>query len=110
MENKQCPKCAGSISENDYFCPHCGKKIKTPPISTSLGTQILAYLVAVFAPPFGLWYTYRYFKNGDKLSKNIAIATIILTIVSLVVTVWTTELLFTYVNRQVQTQLDGLLF
>ncbi len=110
METIKCRKCGGAISETDYFCPHCGKKIKTPPISTALGTQILAYLVSVFVPPFGLWYTYRYFRNGDPRSKKIAIATIVLTVASIILTVWTTELLFTYLNRQVQNQLDGLLF
>ncbi len=110
MGNQACPKCGGAVSENDYFCPHCGKKIKAPPLSAGIGTQLVAYLVSVFAPPFGLWYTYRYFKNGDSRSKKIAVATIILTVFSIVATIWTTELLFTYVNREIQKQFDGLLF
>lgn len=108
MEITKCKKCGGDISENDYFCPHCGFKIKNPPFNTSTTTQIKAYLVSVFFPPLGLWYAYRYFKNNDAKSKKIAIAVLVLNILFFVITVWVMGTVFEYLNNQAQIQLQSL--
>jgi uncharacterized membrane protein YvbJ len=104
----QCKKCGGDISENDYFCPHCGFKIKSAPLNTSITSQLKAYLVSIFFPPLGLWYAYRYFKNNDAKSKNIALVIVILNILFFIITVWVTGTVFEYLNNQIQTQLQGL--
>lgn len=83
-----CPKCGSVVSASAYFCPQCGKSLKAKPISTSLSKQALVYLVSFFLPPFGLTYAWQYYKQGDEKSKEIALFSLILTIVSVILTLW----------------------
>ncbi len=95
MENQLeiiCPSCKSSISPASLFCPNCGEQLKNKPAETRLSKQIIAYLVSIFIPPFGLWYTYKYFKAGDAKSRKVAIVTIILTIMSILSTLWFTQM------------------
>lgn len=110
MMSEQCKKCGGEISANDYFCPHCGAKLKTPPYPTTAWSQIKAYLVSVFFPPFGLWYVYRYFRNGDGKSKKIAVVAAILTVASIAFTVWVTQIALDSLNREIERQIEAVTF
>ena len=83
-----CPKCGSMVPASAYFCPQCGKPLKAKPISTSFSKQVLVYLVSFFLPPFGLTYTWQYYKQGDEKSKEIALFSLILTIVSVILTLW----------------------
>ena len=84
------------------FCPQCGKKMKATPISTSISEQIKAYLICLLAPPFGLWYTYKYFKRGDRKGKIIGYITIILTMAAAVFLVRLTQSLINTANQTLQ--------
>ncbi|MDE2001793.1 MAG: zinc ribbon domain-containing protein [Patescibacteria group bacterium] len=79
----QCSKCKAEVLPEYYFCPNCGKKLREKPIATSALMQIGVYLVCIFLPPLGLYYTYRYFKLGTRDGVIIAWVTIILTVASL---------------------------
>lgn len=85
-----CPACGKPLDINSYFCPNCGKKIKEPPPSTSIGKQISLYLFALFVPPFGIIPGLRYLKSPDHKAKTVGYFTILLTIISLLITVWLT--------------------
>ena len=71
-------------------CPNCGKKIKEPPVLTSIGKQISIYLISFLLPPFGLAPGIRYLMQPDQKAKIIGIVAILLTIVSIGLTIWFT--------------------
>ena len=83
-----CPNCKQNISSLDYFCPNCGKKIKDKPLSTSLFRQILVYLLSFLLPPLGLWPAVKYLKQKDERSRMIGFIAIVLTIISVILSIW----------------------
>jgi hypothetical protein len=101
-----CKYCQGNIDLTEYFCPHCGKKLKDPPLSTTLGRQIYIYLFSLLLPPLGIWPAIRYLRQGDEKSKKIGITALILTVISVVVTSWITVGLINSINKQFSTQLN----
>ena len=58
-----CSSCHNTVSDSANFCPQCGKKIKEPPLSTTVARQILIYCVSFFLAPFGLGYAFKYLKQ-----------------------------------------------
>lgn len=93
MENQQeiiCPSCKFSIPASAVFCPNCGKQLKENPAGKTLAKKIVVYLVSLFLPPFGLWYVFKYLKQGDYESRKIAIAALILTAISTLFEIWLT--------------------
>jgi hypothetical protein len=84
---KKCPACQAPVAETAYFCPNCGKVLREKPPSTSIWKQIVVYAVSLFAPPFGLWYAWKYLRQPEKISKYIGLTAIILTVISVVITV-----------------------
>ncbi len=97
-----CPNCKLSISPEMNFCPQCGKQLRIIPISTSASEQIKVYLICILVPPFGLWYTYKYFKRGDRTGKIIGYITIILTATAIVFLVWLVQSLINTANQTLQ--------
>jgi len=82
-----CPSCKSAIQADANFCPVCGKQLKA---DTRLLKKIIVYSVSLFLPPFGLWYAVKYLKQGDYESRKIGIISIILTIISILASVWLT--------------------
>lgn len=82
-----CPFCGVQIEAEDYFCPNCGKKVREKPLSTSIGRQLVVYTVSLLLPPFGLVWVPRYWRIS-RAGKKIAYVIILLTIISLVISVW----------------------
>ena len=83
-----CPKCKAAVSPEDYFCRNCGKALKSKPLSTSVGKQIVIYLVSIFLPPFGLGPAVRYLKQPDSKSKIIGWVAVALTVLSIILVIW----------------------
>ncbi|MDO8515620.1 MAG: hypothetical protein Q7S28_00015 [bacterium] len=99
-----CKKCGVSVGEADYFCPQCGAHLKNKPPSTGLWMQIGVYALSIFLPPLGLWPAWKYWVQPDRKSKNIAIATLILNIVSLAVNVWLGIKIFNDIGSMINLQ------
>lgn len=105
----RCPSCNAEVAENAFFCSNCGKPLKTRPESTSIGRQIVVYLISFFLAPLGLFFAWKYLKSPDKKSKYIGITIIILTAVAVIAVFLTakTFLAMTYGNIQ---QINSLLY
>lgn len=103
-----CPTCHQPTISTYYFCPNCGTKLKTAPLSTSFSKQLTAYLVSIFAPPFGLWYVYKYARSEGKNAKIVSLICLVLTIISLGVTTWLMIGFMNTVNEQMTKQLQVL--
>ena len=105
-----CPRCHQTIQPTDYFCPNCGKKLHSPPLSTSISSQIVLYLKTLLLPPFGFIWGYRYLRQSDSKSKLIGLAVIIITIIETIWLIFFTINFTNTLNQQInQTyQLYGL--
>jgi uncharacterized membrane protein YvbJ len=95
----KCKECGHEISDEALACPNCGKPQRDKPPSVSLSRQMVVYFVSLFLPPFGLWYAWKYLKQKDGKSKKIGIAALILTIISIIITIWFTERLVNSINQ-----------
>jgi hypothetical protein len=89
-----CSSCNTPMMWSANFCPNCGNSLRAIPPTTSVSRQIIVYLVSFFLAPFGLWYAWKYLKQDDRTSKIIGAVAIALTIVAVVLTIWTTAGLF----------------
>ena len=98
----QCPSCHTEVTEAAFFCSNCGKPLKARPESTSIGRQIVVYLVSFFLAPLGLVFAWKYLKMPDKKSKYIGITIIVLTGLAIIAVFMTakTFLELTYGNIQ----------
>jgi hypothetical protein len=68
---------------------------------------MIVYRISFFVAPFGLWYAWKYLKQGDNKSEKIGFVAIALTIISVAITVWTIAGLFNSVS-QFMRSLNGL--
>lgn len=96
-----CPNCHQPINPTDYFCPNCGKKIRTPPPSTTLSSQILLYIKTLLLPPFGLYWGFRYLRQPDQKSKLIGLVVIVITIIETIFLIQYTINTINTVNQQI---------
>jgi len=62
------------------------KQVNLP--SITVGKQIIIYLVSFFLPPFGLGWGFKYIRFHDEKVKKVGLIAIILTIVSIILTIW----------------------
>lgn len=99
----KCEECGYEMSDEALACPSCGKPQKNKSLSTSLSRQITVYSVSLFLPPFGLWYVYKYLKHKDSEFKKIGIIALILTIISVIGTIWLTRGFMNSVNQAMNT-------
>ena len=106
MEQKLCQKCNSPILDTYFFCPNCGKKIKEPPLATGIGKQIKIYLLSIILPPLGLWPGFKYLSQKDEKERLIGLVAIILTILSIVFTVWVTIGFINGLNKTLNSQLN----
>lgn len=93
-ESFLCPKCQTPNPVSNYYCLQCGKKLKEPPVSTSIGKQILIYAVSFLLPPFGLGWAFAYMRQKNGKAKVIGWIALLLTIISIALTVWITVAFF----------------
>jgi len=86
MEQTICKFCGQTVLSNYYFCPYCGKKLIEPPITAV--KEISVYLLSIFLPPLGLWPGIKYLSQKNERAKRVGIIAIILTVISIIITVW----------------------
>lgn len=109
-ENKTCPFCQQPIKDTDLNCPNCGRKIREKPLSTSIWAQIGIYSLSFFVPPFGVMPAVKYLKQKDSTHRWIGSIALILTIVSIVVSIYYTVQIVNQVNEGVNKQLQNVSF
>ncbi len=100
---KFCPSCFTVLPPEANFCPKCGMALKNNPPSISILKQITVYGVSLLLPPLGLWYVWKYLRQPDKKSKEIGVAALVLTIISLAITIWTAKIMLDSVNESLGT-------
>lgn len=103
--DQKCPFCFAVINLTDIFCPHCSKKLKEKPLSSSIWKQIGIYLLSFFLPPLGFWPAFKYLHQTDSKLKKIGYIAVILTVISIVVTLYFTVNLVGQVNTQINSEL-----
>ncbi|HVT00615.1 MAG TPA: zinc ribbon domain-containing protein [Patescibacteria group bacterium] len=109
MENSAlvlCPKCHKEIPETDFYCPYCGEKIKEPPFETNLTKQIGIYALSVLLPPLGLWPAIRLLKRKEPEAKKIAWIAIVLTVISIIISIWLSIGVMGYINKSISSQFN----
>jgi len=106
LDQLTCRFCHEAISDDDYFCPHCGKKLKDKPVSTSIGKQIVVYLISLLLPPFGLPWAIRYLRQQDQKSKTIGYVVIALTVISIIVNIWLAYAFIQQTSQQINTDMN----
>ena len=104
MNQTICKFCGQTVLSNYYFCPYCGKKLIEPPI-TAL-KEISVYLLSVFLPPLGLWPGIRYLSQKNEKAKRVGTIAIILTIISIIVTIWLSIGLVNNISQSVSSQMN----
>lgn len=82
-----CKYCKFSVSDNFYFCPNCGKKLKEPPLSTSITKQLGIYTLSIFLPPLGILPGIKYLFQKNNKAKAVGLIAIVLTIISTIITI-----------------------
>jgi len=82
-----CKYCGFPLSDNFFFCPNCGKKIKEPPVDMGIVKQIGIYALSFLLPPLGLLPAFKYLRQKEPKAKIVGVIVIILTIVSIVLTI-----------------------
>lgn len=108
MDSQFCPVCHFPVTETSYFCPNCGKKIKEPPVSVTIGKQISIYAISILLPPLGFWPGIKYVMQEDQKAKTVGLIAIVLTIISTILTLWLSFAAFNLFNQAMNTQTQQL--
>jgi hypothetical protein len=93
LEEKKCEMCHQPILPTYYFCPNCGAKLISAPLSTSVSTQIGIYFFSVILPMIAFlfitrWPGLKYVKSSDKKARWIGIIAWIVLIASTAIVYW----------------------
>jgi hypothetical protein len=107
--NIPCPYCKNQIDEAVFYCPVCGKKIKSPPVSTAFWPVAGLYTLSLLLPPFGIGLTIRYLKSPDPKAKKIGIISLIMTSFALVFVFWLTYYYTQKISQQVDREMQQYL-
>lgn len=76
--------------------------------STTISKQIVIYLVSFFLPPFGLGWGFKYIKFHDEKVKRVGLIAILLTIVSIILTIWITMSFFNSYSQTINSINRGM--
>jgi len=88
-----CPVCHLPLLPSYYFCPNCGFKLSTPPLSVTPATQAWIYALSIILPiilylGISHWPANRYLKSNDPKTKLIGQIAWGLMIASTIFTLW----------------------
>ena len=92
MENI-CPVCHQPTLPQYYFCPNCGTKLNSAPLSTTITTQVWIYVFSIILPMIcfifvNKWPGIKYYKSKDPKAKQIGQIAWVLIILSTIITIW----------------------
>jgi hypothetical protein len=87
-----CFVCHQPVFSKYYFCPNCGTKINSAPLSTTPGTQAWIYAFSIILPMICFifvtkWPGMKYYKSNDPKIKQIGQIAWALLIISTIVTI-----------------------
>ena len=100
-----CNVCHQPVSGKDFFCPNCGNNLKEKEMPISGIVQTGLYALAIFLPPMGLWPGIKYMMKKSKYAKRVGLITVILTLISSILNIWSIFVMFgTYMD-----QINGLM-
>lgn len=110
MESNICSVCHQSILPQYYFCPNCGAKINSAPLSTTAGTQAWIYAFSIVLPMILFlfvtrWPGMKYFKSNDPKAKQIGQIAWALLIISTIVTIW---LVYVWTQQTIQSSINSI--
>lgn len=74
-------------------------------LSTTIGKQIVIYLISFFLPPFGLIWAFKYLKVDEEKAKKIGQIAVILTIISLFLNFWFLKAVFDSIPQLINSQM-----
>jgi hypothetical protein len=105
-----CPVCHQPILPQYYFCPNCGAKIKSTPLSTTLATQVWIYLFSIILPMIAFlfvtrWPGVKYYKSQDPKAKQIGQIAWTLLVLSTLLTIW---LVVVWTQNYIQATVNSL--
>ena len=88
-----CPYCHQPVLPTYYFCPNCGTKLNSAPLSTSPSTQAWIYAFSAILPMILFiyvtkWRGITYYKSSDPKAKQIGTIAIIILAASTLITIW----------------------
>lgn len=110
MEPNTCPVCHQPILPQYYFCPNCGTKLNSAPLSTTAQTQAWIYGLSLILPMFLFvfikkWPTIKYFKSSDPKAKQIGQVAWAILIISTILTIW---LAVVWTQQTIQSSIDSI--
>ena len=105
-----CPTCHQPVLPTYYFCPNCGFKLKSAPLSTTVGMQIQIYLFSIILPFICFifakkWPGIKYCKSNDPKAKQIGYVAWALLIISTTALIW---LSIVWTRNAVQSSINSL--
>ena len=83
-----CPNCKLPVMAVFYFCPNCGKMLRSKPIVLSVPKMLGICLLSFFLPPFGLFHAIKYIRQTNIKTKIVGWLAIILTITAYVIAIF----------------------
>ncbi len=105
-----CTVCHQPVIPQYYFCPNCGAKLNSAPLSTTIQTQAWIYAFSIILPMICFifvtrWPGMRYYKSEDPKAKQIGQVAWILIILSTVFVIWFATVL---TQRMIQSTVDSI--
>lgn len=105
-----CKYCHLPVTLQDFYCPHCGKKLKDKPVSTDLWPLVWLFVLSTLLPPLGIGLTIRYIKSEDQKAKSIGWISLMVTGLALIAAVYASKAILDVINSQVSSQMQNYNF
>lgn len=105
-----CPVCHQPVLSSYYFCPNCGTKLNSAPLSTTVATEAWIYAFSAILPLLAYifitkWPGIKYFKSKDPKAKRIGGIALAILIFSSIITIW---LAVVWVQGAMQSAIDSV--
>jgi hypothetical protein len=108
-----CSVCHQPILPTYYFCPNCGVKLDSGPLSTTIITQIGIYLHSIILPfivfiTISKWRGLKYSRSSDSKVRLVGIIAWILLVLSTAFLFWGTWYVTIQLQNELQTSLNQM--
>lgn len=109
MENI-CSYCHQKLLPEYYFCPNCGAKINSTPLSTTAGTQAGIYAFSAILPMICFifvtkWPGVKYLKSKEEKAHKIGIVACVILTVSTILTIY---LAYVWTQATIKSSIDSI--